>query len=81
MGDVCGVTSWGVNCECIGELLVGIPWQVVLPSGCTGVCESVGAVDVPCPHCNELPGKFPDSIVSDVVWLLLFLLQVMVQQV
>ena len=26
-------------------------------------------------------GKFPGSVVSDVVWLLLLLLQVMVQQV
>ena len=69
MGDVCGVISSGVNCECTGELFVGIPWHVVLPSGCTGVCESVGAVGVSCQHC------------SDVVWLLLFLLQVMVQQV
>ena len=57
MGDVCGVTSWGVNCGCTGELLVGIPWLVVLPSGCTGACESVGAVGVSCPHGNELHGE------------------------
>ena len=55
MGDVCGVTLGCVNSGCAGRLIVGVPWWVVLPSDCTGVCESVGAVGVPCPHCNELP--------------------------
>ena len=56
MGEFCGVTPWGVNCQCTGELLVGIPWPLVLPSGCTGGCESVQAVGVPCSHGSVLPG-------------------------
>ena len=57
MGDVCWVTPWGVDCECAGEFLVGTPWLEVLPSGCTGGCESDVAVGVPYPDGSELPGE------------------------
>ena len=55
MGDVCGVTPWGVNCECVGELLVCIPWlEVLLPCYASG-CEFDVAVGVP--HGSEMPGE------------------------
>ena len=40
---------------------------LVLPSGCAGGCRFVAAMGVPCSHGSELPGKFLDSVVSDVV--------------
>ena len=57
MGDIFGVTPWGLSCECTDEFLVGIPWPEVLPSGCAGGCKFDVAAGVPCPHGSELPGE------------------------